>query len=709
MRQIPLTRALMLSLAFLLLSLNSAWAWQVTLPDFSSSSMARGLAIDAEGNVITADWWSNRFVVTKLSGSTGQVLWRKTISGTGIVSGTGLSVAVDATGSVVAGGNLNVGSIGFLKQEFAVVKLDGATGAEQWRFLIDRFDGGASKVAFDGHGDVVASGQMHFGSYAFFVIKLSGLNGSELWRRSDFGVGSTSSAEALAIDPAGDVIAGGYIGKDSQSGALLVEKLSGATGAPAWVFRVEPSGPFVFNAATSLALDGRGDVVATGRVTNVSTREDAFVVKLSGAGGAELWRTTFDSGLGDFDGANSIALDGAGDAVIAGTFVLGQGRSEFFVIKVAGDSGSETWRRIVKGSADVADFGFAVTIDARNDVIASGKTQSLATNADWTAVKLQGSTGQEIWRTDLSGTAPDSENDFALLVETDACAGVVVAGMTQNTGTTFDETVLKLSGATGLSSDTFHEGPCAPPRASFATQAVVECTGPSGGAVTLDGSASADADSTPGTNDDIQTFEWFEDYGQATQRSLGEGAQLEVTLGLGAHVIGLKVTDSAGLSDVAQETVTVQDSTPPTLTLAVSPAVLTPPNHRMVPVQATWQAVDLCDPAATVRLVSATSSEADDAPGAGDGSTTEDIQVADIGTPNAAVLLRAERLADGPGRVYTLVYTATDASGNLASSSGQVVVPHDQGRSPLASGARSLRGTTLKRPGTVTTEPLPRP
>jgi hypothetical protein len=78
-------------------------------------------------------------------------------------------------------------------------------------------------------------------------------------------------------------------------------------------------------------------------------------------------------------------------------------------------------------------------------------------------------------------------------------------------------------------------------------------------------------------------------------------------------------------------------------------------------------------------MVSATSSEPDDAPGSGDGNTTGDIQDASIGEPDPTILLRAERSGDGSGRVYTLTYVARDASGNMASALGIVTVPHDEG------------------------------
>jgi hypothetical protein len=43
--------------------------------------------------------------------------------------------------------------------------------------------------------------------------------------------------------------------------------------------------------------------------------------------------------------------------------------------------------------------------------------------------------------------------------------------------------------------------------------------------------------------------------------------------------------------------------------------------------------------------------------------------------------LAAKRAGNNPaGRIYTVTYSATDASGNKATASATVIVPHDQGK-----------------------------
>lgn len=225
-----------------------------------------------------------------------------------------------------------------------------------------------------------------------------------------------------------------------------------------------------------------------------------------------------------------------------------------------------------------------------------------------------------------------------------------------------------------------------PPVAAASAAASVECTSPAGALVSLDGSASSDPDSTPGTNDGIATFEWFENFGTTSQALLGSGPRIEATLPLGAHLVVLQVTDPAGLTGTAQVSATVVDTTPPGLTLTLSPTTLWPANHRMVPVQVAWRSSDACDPSARVTLTSVTSTDPDSTPG--NGNAAGDILDASIGMPDTMVLLRAERSAAGPGRVYTLAYAATDSSGNSTTSVGVVTVPHDRGASAAAKPAK---------------------
>ena len=207
-----------------------------------------------------------------------------------------------------------------------------------------------------------------------------------------------------------------------------------------------------------------------------------------------------------------------------------------------------------------------------------------------------------------------------------------------------------------------------------------DCTSAQGALVTLDGSASSDPDSSPGTSDDIKLFEWFEDPDSGPDVFLGNGETLPVQMPLGVHRVILRVTDNAEAQDEATILVEVRDMDPPELTVGVAPGTLWPPNHRMVAVDAMVTAEDACGEA-SIWLVSVASDEPDDTEGGGDGNTADDIQAVNEGTADVAFELRAERQGGGSGRRYTVVYQAVDAAGNMAVSSADVHVPHDVGGS----------------------------
>ena len=114
------------------------------------------------------------------------------------------------------------------------------------------------------------------------------------------------------------------------------------------------------------------------------------------------------------------------------------------------------------------------------------------------------------------------------------------------------------------------------------------------------------------------------------------------------------------------------DVTPPTLSVTLTPATLWPPNNKLVPVNAMVAVQDDYDPESEIKLVSITANET---------LAGDDIQDAQLGTDDRSFSLAAKRDGDNPtGRNYTVTYSATDGSGNKATASATVTVPHDQGR-----------------------------
>jgi hypothetical protein len=237
-----------------------------------------------------------------------------------------------------------------------------------------------------------------------------------------------------------------------------------------------------------------------------------------------------------------------------------------------------------------------------------------------------------------------------------------------------------------------------PPLAVFSAPATTECSGPAGGTVPLNGLASSDPDSSPGTADDIALYQWVENPGTPSEHVLGTGTTFQATLPLGPHALGLRVTDTIGDASLATGSVTVADTVAPALTVTPDQGMLWPPNHHLRPVTVGWQSSDACDPAPAVTLLSAGSSEPDDAAGFEDGDTIGDVAGAQAGTPDASLMLRAERSRSGGGRAYTLSYRAVDASGNGVTSSGTVSVPLASGPDPEPLIARVQPGVS---PGTV--------
>ena len=201
----------------------------------------------------------------------------------------------------------------------------------------------------------------------------------------------------------------------------------------------------------------------------------------------------------------------------------------------------------------------------------------------------------------------------------------------------------------------------------------IECEGPGTIEVAMDGTGSFDPDGD--CLDYLWTAPGVTFSNETVATPIGD-------FPLGTTTVTLTVSDGIE-EDSDTVDITVVDTTPPDITVELNRDVLWPPNHKLVDICATVEVTDICDDDPTFELTSITSDEPDN--GKGDGNTTGDIQGAEFGTPDVKFQLRSERIGNGDGRKYTIVYTAMDDSGNEATATVCVTVPHDQSGCAIAS------------------------
>jgi len=150
----------------------------------------------------------------------------------------------------------------------------------------------------------------------------------------------------------------------------------------------------------------------------------------------------------------------------------------------------------------------------------------------------------------------------------------------------------------------------------------------------------------------------------------------------GTTTITWTATDASGNQSSCTQTVTVVDNEPPTITFNGNIPSMWPPNHAYH----TFTAADFissvsdnCDTLSVSDgyITKATSDEPENSPGSG--YTLNDIV---ISGDCKSVQLRAERINNGNGRVYTIYFKLKDSSGNSSTGTAKVYSPKNQGETP---------------------------
>jgi M6 family metalloprotease-like protein len=410
--------------------------WGTVAGGFGSDA-ASGVAMDSSGNAYVVGHFSGtaNFGATQLTSSgardgflaklnpAGQMLWVRALGGPGfdVVN----AIAVDAAGNCYLTGNYE----GIAA--FGAISLTNTTAASFSDAFVAKFD----------------------------------TTGSALWARS-LGVASVADhGNALALDGAGNVLVAGQSPFPSFSGVALtnhgrifVAKYDN-NGTALWARKA--GGPGVaghFDVGTAVTADAAGNVYLAGGFASPTATFDGGL-SLSNEGALDGFLVRFDASGGlqwvrQFGGSqdsrpNGLAVDGAGNAYVAGEFSgtmqlpgasLSTAPSDqnIFVVRFS-TSGTVDWARQAGGP--LPDAARAVTVRGTN-VFLAGYFSGTATFGTDTLVSAANTYDAFLARLDTNGTfafaqqagGNDLGGDYGLGLAVDANGNAILVGYFSGAG-----------------------------------------------------------------------------------------------------------------------------------------------------------------------------------------------------------------------------------------------------------------------------------
>ncbi len=367
-------------------------------------------------------------------------LWARQ-DGTG-VNEVGIGVAVDAAGnSFVAGftdGSLRGSNQG--TTDVFIAKYDPAGNPLWTRQIGTKGNDIATGLGVDGLGNLYITGRTtgnlggtNAGSTDIFLMKYDPA-GFAIWTRQ---VGTTGDDEGdgLFVDAAGNAYITGYTGGTlgpSSAGlddAFLLKY--DASGKLLWVSQFGTSD---YDYGSGIAVDGSGNAYVAGRTAGSlaaanAGQFDAFLAKFDPTG-KPLW--TRQSGTTGLDFGTGVAVDGAGNAYMSGhtrgsLFAPNLGGYDAFLVKYSA-SGALRWAR--QFGTPGTDHCYSVAVDgAGNSCITGGTAGNLASanlgGADVFLARYDPA-GSRVWITQF-GTPG---NDYGNAVALDGAGNAFIGGST---------------------------------------------------------------------------------------------------------------------------------------------------------------------------------------------------------------------------------------------------------------------------------------
>ncbi len=400
---------------------------------------AVALAVDDAGNVYIAGTsrgtGSHTDFATVKYDSLGKQIWARRYDGPGHGDDSVKAIALDASGNVIVFGESPGAGTGL---DLTTIKYD-SNGRRLWvkrqggRAKADDYAGG---LAVDGAGNVTVVGTSRESSVgpSRTVIKYKA-NGARLWidSRKDPAEGY-GGALAIAVDSQGNAYVAGWIVSGNPQGMAAFKYDAG--GRLIWTRTYEgPASRAEYARAVAVDDSGRVSVTGSSGSAGPTNGNTDWVTIGYDTAGKTLWTRRYPSPGTSGDSPAAIGLDASGNTFVAGW--VGE-ECDYLTVKYS-PAGLRRWAKKLDGRSDI-DRALCLAVDGSGNAYVAGESRNSYANYDGLTVKY-GPNGNRLWtkRYDGPGGADDRVNAIAV----DASGSLYVAGESQGSGTGYDFVIIK--------------------------------------------------------------------------------------------------------------------------------------------------------------------------------------------------------------------------------------------------------------------------